>query len=175
MSDDTNYERWRQLYEKVQRQQRQIDELVARIGGSAITSLPAQKQADGDSVPLTLAPEPTEHEKDLALLKEWRPYYKVNHQPNQSLLVAHYQSNWCLAGILPTFGAGNKHARSVLAAIQATELARAEKMGYTHEHHYGYRFFSGPGGECIVNRRPTILSALLALRQWEKEQEKGGD
>ncbi len=170
MSDDTNYERWRQLYEKVQGQQRQIDELVARIGGGAITSLPAQKQADGDSVPLALAPEPTEHEKDLALLKEWGLYYKVNHQPDKSLLVAHYKSNWYLAGILPMFGPGNKHARSVLAAIQAAELERAAKLGYTHEHHYGYRFFSGPGRGKIAEKS-TLLAALLELRRREEKKD----
>lgn len=166
MSDNTNYERWRQLYEKVQGMQVGIERL------NELTRALDMKIAG--SKPVTKSPPPTELEQMQAELKEWKPYYEVNHQPDNSLLVAHYKTNWYLVGNLLVFGPSNKHARSILAAIQAAELERAGKIGWLVSQRLGgnYYFFENRiGTSKCTEGQPTLLAALLALRKWE---EKGG-
>ena len=180
MSDDTNYERWRQLYQKVQGMQVQIDELkapqtnpvpfadaVEHLYGSDMRQVLDKIRREESSS----SPPQTELEQMQAELKQWEKWYPFT-QDDRKLKV-YTDHDWRVWGNIYRVKLLD-NCRIILAAILAVELERAGKIGWLVSQRLGgnYYFFENRiGTSRNTEGQPTLLAALLALRE---RKEKGG-
>lgn len=156
--DVSNYERWRQLYEKVQGMQVQIERLNELIRGLNMSRM---------------GPE-TELERMRAELKQWEKYY-----PDVETGWIHRRGGAWIIGEMQFEGCTVGSCRLIFAAIQAAEVERAIETGFGI--HRGCRGYDGQAWYITAYRvgkivylcenQPSLLAALLELKQWEEKRD----
>ncbi len=153
--DVSNYDRWRQLYEKVQGQQAQIDEIKDRLPPKINRDLPS-----------------TEHEKMQVELKQWEKYYPFDSDP---YTISAYRNGheWNLLG--RTFKIKDeRNCRTILACIQAAEIERAIKAGrgvIRNSSGWTIKGAAGEGEWILTYNQLSLLAALLELRKREERKD----